>query len=372
MTRKVLLALMLIGLTQNGYCGWKDALKEVAKQVVDQSIQAQPQQPSAQQASTGSDDAASQKKTAEQLQKEEKDRQRMLLTEQKYPHNWLTQFRMVQYGFKPRENDELLSKIITLENYVLKFVTVSEKGDAKIGNTISGEELRGIFGVDANDESHLKEFLAWLQYRFKPVFLKHCTTLYQLTKSKDLASIDALPNQQKLDYLSKVHFPMEGSSPYLAESSPFKGKALQVNALDVETAYQGYQGNGKDETALAKAAGLVQEKALAKKQKEERVRKLEALSRKSGKPDVAVSIGANQFHGTLTFDIQSITDKATIWKVSVNRGNCSLPEGTAADIEKTVTLGFGQTYRGYSNNCKMQNVREIEVTTENGRFVFNF
>lgn len=92
----------------------------------------------------------------------------------------------------------------------------------------------------------------------------------------------------------------------------------------------------------------------------------------SSDPDVAVTIEANQYWGTLAFDIQAATDDAIIKKVTVNKGNCSLPEGTAADISRTIHLKFGQTYRGYSNDCKMENVREIEVTTERGEFVFKF
>lgn len=92
----------------------------------------------------------------------------------------------------------------------------------------------------------------------------------------------------------------------------------------------------------------------------------------SSDPDVAVTIGENQYWGTLAFDIQAAADDAVIKKVTVNKGNCSLPEGTAADISRTVHLKFGQTYRGYSNDCKMENVREIEVTTEKGEFVFTF
>jgi uncharacterized protein YcfL len=92
----------------------------------------------------------------------------------------------------------------------------------------------------------------------------------------------------------------------------------------------------------------------------------------SSDPDVAVTIEANQYWGTLVFDIQAAADDAVIKKVTVNKGNCSLPEGTATDISRTVHLKFGQTYRGYSNDCKMQNVREIEVTTEKGEFVFTF
>lgn len=42
MTRKALLALMLIGLTQNGYCGWQDVLKAVADKALEQQRPSEP------------------------------------------------------------------------------------------------------------------------------------------------------------------------------------------------------------------------------------------------------------------------------------------------------------------------------------------
>lgn len=369
--KRVLLALFALGIAQSGYCGWKDALKEVAKQVVEQSSQTQPQQQSVQQAPQSDGNSGSQQKTAEQMGKEEQEKQKILVLEQKYPRNWLTQFRMVQYGFKP-EDKEAIDKVVALENLMSKIVQVDDYSAAKYGTGMKFRETFEIFGVNENDQARVDEFVLWFKKRFTPIFLKHCTTLYQITKEKELSSIDELSTQQKLEYVSKVHFTGSDKSPYLVDASPIKGKALQTNAADVEVAYQGYQGSGKDDAAVEKAAGLVQEKALAKKKQEERSRKIEALSRKSGKPDVVVSIGKNQFYETMTFDIQAVSDKATIWAVNVNRGNCVLPEGTAAEIEGTITLKFGQTYRGYSNNCRMQEVREIEVVTENGKFVFNF
>lgn len=371
MTRKALLALMLIGLTQNGYCGWKDALKEVAKQAIEQSTQAQAQQSSAQQETVGSGNADSPQKTAGQVRQDAQEKQNIRVIEQTYPRDWLTQFRMMQYGFKP-DDKVAVDKVVALENLLVKVVSVSNVSQASIGSGLKMKEIFAIFDIDEKNEAQLNEFMSWMKFRFKPVFLRNCTNLYQITKTLDFNSIDSMPNQQKLDYILWGHFDADRKSPYLVMDSPLKGKPLQIDAADVETAYNGYRGIGNDHPVLARAKELAQESAIAKKQKDERIRQLEVLSRKSGKPDVTVSIGANQYYGTLTFDIQSTADKATIWKVSVNRGNCSLPEGTAADIEKTVTLGFGQTYRGYSNDCKMQNVREIEVTTENGRFVFNF
>lgn len=369
--KRVLVALFALGLAQNGYCGWKDALKEVAKQVVEQSVQAQPQQPSVQQESSGSENSASQQRTEEQAQLESQEKQKVLVLEQKYPRNWLTQFRMVQYGFKP-EDKEAVDKVIALENMLSRVVLVDDYSAAKFGTGVKFGQLMDIFGVNENDKAREDEFMLWMKKRFTPIFLRHCTTLYRLTKIKELNSIDDLPTNQKLDYISKVHFKVDDNAPYLVDASPFRGKAIQMSAVDVETAYQGYQGSTKDDAAIAKVAKQVHELGLEKRQKEEKAKKIDALSRKTGKPDIEVSIGTNQHHGTLVFDIQAIADRVTIWAVTINRGNCALPVGTSSEINRTVQLKFGQPYRGYSNNCRMQDIREIEVITENGKFLFNF
>lgn len=154
------------------------------------------------------------------------------------PRSWLTQFRMVQYGFNPRDNDELLSKIVTLENLLLKGVKVSDKSPAAIGGDTKMKEMFEIFGVDQNDETHLKEFLAWFQYRFKPIFLTHCTILYQFDKKLALQAIDDnLDTAQKLDYLLKIHYPNDDKSPYHVGASPFKDEKIQQSAADVAEAF---------------------------------------------------------------------------------------------------------------------------------------
>lgn len=92
----------------------------------------------------------------------------------------------------------------------------------------------------------------------------------------------------------------------------------------------------------------------------------------SAESDVEVYIKTNEFWGTLVFVIQATTDEAVVKKVVINRGNCELPEGTALDIKNTVKLGFGKRYTGYSNNCTVNDVREIQVTTNAGTFEFEF
>ncbi|AEH33840.1 hypothetical protein DEB41_10550 [Vibrio anguillarum] len=88
--------------------------------------------------------------------------------------------------------------------------------------------------------------------------------------------------------------------------------------------------------------------------------------------DIEVSISTNSHWGTLVFDLQAITDSTVISNVVINRGNCRLPAGTASELSRNVSLKFGQTYTGYSNNCTVDSVKEIEVTSSAGTFVYTF
>ncbi len=88
--------------------------------------------------------------------------------------------------------------------------------------------------------------------------------------------------------------------------------------------------------------------------------------------DVEVSISTNPHWGSLMFDIQAITDHTVISHVVINRGNCRLPAGTASELSRNVTLAFGETYTGYSNNCTVDNVKEIEITSSAGTFTYQF
>lgn len=88
--------------------------------------------------------------------------------------------------------------------------------------------------------------------------------------------------------------------------------------------------------------------------------------------DIEVSISTNSHWGTLVFDLQAITDSTVISNVVINRGNCRLPAGTTSELSRNVSLQFGQTYTGYSNNCTVDNVKDIEVTSSAGTFVYTF
>ncbi|EOX3386280.1 hypothetical protein ACF8PD_09400 [Vibrio plantisponsor] len=88
--------------------------------------------------------------------------------------------------------------------------------------------------------------------------------------------------------------------------------------------------------------------------------------------DIEVSISTNSHWGTLVFDLQAIADNTVISNVVINRGNCRLPTGTTSELSRNVSLKFGQTYTGYSNNCIVDSVKEIEVTSSAGTFVYTF
>ncbi|MFA0000463.1 MULTISPECIES: hypothetical protein [Vibrio] len=88
--------------------------------------------------------------------------------------------------------------------------------------------------------------------------------------------------------------------------------------------------------------------------------------------DIEVSISTNSHWGSLVFDLQAITDNTVITDVVINRGNCRIPAGTASELSRNVSLKFGETYTGYSDNCTVDNVKEIEVTSTAGAFVYTF
>lgn len=90
----------------------------------------------------------------------------------------------------------------------------------------------------------------------------------------------------------------------------------------------------------------------------------------SAKPDVEVTMGANALN-TTAFNIQAIGDEVTVKNIVINRGNCRLAYGTDKEMEKEITIFLHQIYRGYSS-CSAGEIKEIEVTTDSGIFLFTF
>lgn len=91
-----------------------------------------------------------------------------------------------------------------------------------------------------------------------------------------------------------------------------------------------------------------------------------------GEADIELSISTNPHWGTLMFDLQAVNDNAVIENVIINRGSCKLSSVTSTEISKKIDLKFGETYRGYSSSCSVKDIKEVEVTTGKGTFVFSF
>lgn len=141
------------------------------------------------------------------------------MKEDDYGMRW----RMIQYGVDPDEEKQV-QKILTLEQIVLKGTLVSKSSPAKLGPGIKVSEIMKLFDVADQDEEHMKRVLAWLKYRFKPIFLSTVTIYFDITSgSKDIQSMDQkLSTDQLLDLVKKSNFPRNENSPYAFAGLPFK------------------------------------------------------------------------------------------------------------------------------------------------------
>lgn len=196
------------------------------------------------------------------------------MKEDDYGMRW----RMIQYGVDPDE-EEQVQKILTLEQIMLKGTLVSKASPAKLGPGISFKAIMKLFDVGEGDEEHIKRLLAWLKYRFKPIFLSTVTIYFDITgNSKDIQSMDQkLTTDQLLDLLKKSNFPRNENSPYAFAGLPFKEE--ETSEYSQEDVYDEYndiiddvEDNRKDQDKKALASrGKDPAKLLAerKKKKEE-------------------------------------------------------------------------------------------------------
>ncbi|RUO22999.1 hypothetical protein CWE09_13795 [Aliidiomarina minuta] len=88
--------------------------------------------------------------------------------------------------------------------------------------------------------------------------------------------------------------------------------------------------------------------------------------------DVELWIDTNPYYGTLIISVQAVMNDVVVKDIIVNRGNCGFPDGTKTDLERTVQLSFGESYRAYSHQCSINDVLEVEVVTNNGHSFFDF
>lgn len=77
--------------------------------------------------------------------------------------------------------------------------------------------------------------------------------------------------------------------------------------------------------------------------------------------------------GNAYISIQAINDKVTVrGNVVVNRWNCLVSSLPSINGTKEVTIRFGETFDLNVIDCEFDNIKEVEVTTNSGTFVFTF
>jgi hypothetical protein len=91
-------------------------------------------------------------------------------------------------------------------------------------------------------------------------------------------------------------------------------------------------------------------------------------------PDIEISVNSKDglFGPMVLVNIQAISDEVLIKDLVINRGNCPLLSTTVDSLNRKPTLKFGQTYQGLTNRCRLNDIIEIDVTTDEGTFSFSF
>jgi predicted chitinase len=134
----------------------------------------------------------------------------------------LFRFRMLQYGFKHDDQDNV-SKIIQTEKMLQGIVKFESDGLATLSQGIKAETLMAIWGIDTTDSKEVERWIVWFSGRFKPIYLSHCTAAKTLAKTVDLTKIDNMNTDDSLKYIKAVHYAGGGQRPYDIMASPVAG-----------------------------------------------------------------------------------------------------------------------------------------------------
>ena len=133
----------------------------------------------------------------------------------------LIAFRMAQYGFSIKNEDEV-KKILELEETLKKFTSVSKDKKAEFIQGITPQELMAKFGVDQENQDQVQKWMMWFVYRFKPVYLSHVSVYANIMGKPDIERADTdMTSGEQLDYMKRIHFASDDKSPYGMMANPF-------------------------------------------------------------------------------------------------------------------------------------------------------
>jgi hypothetical protein len=151
--------------------------------------------------------------------------------------NAVNSLRFVQYGF-PSNSKEYGVKLLTLEKYLIKFVSSDGQLDEE---NIDLKQIMSLFGLNPSRQDHLVLFLDWYQKRFKPIYFRHLEAAKKVTGKVDISEIHKLDKVQLKQYLDLAVF-QEG--PYGYNRLPVTD--LRLTATNHDDVYNEYTKITKD------------------------------------------------------------------------------------------------------------------------------
>lgn len=159
---------------------------------------------------------------------------------QKFP---LLYLRMTQYGVSPTD-EKRVNMMIQLEGMVRRGTIVTKDGKASIDP--GKMELGSVLDLfDAQDPERRDQLFSWIQNRFKPVYLAHCSAMMRIRNTTDLASADDGIGDGDIEtFLGIADAPGMQKIYDMSEPSPFDGK-LTEDSSDVASAVKMVRGRRK-------------------------------------------------------------------------------------------------------------------------------
>lgn len=183
----------------------------------------------------------------------------------KFDQKPLFHLRMTQYGVSPSDGD-WVEQILQLETLMAPAIKGIDNPYPNFDpQKVDMKRIYQIFGLlpegDEVDESTIpperqKQLVSWLAYRFKPVYLKHCSALSVIAKTIDLNKADDVikSKEDMATFLDNVQI-VDGQSMYdaIEELTPFDDE-LDCDNDDVVDAFKRCRGLVKDRPAKVKDA----------------------------------------------------------------------------------------------------------------------
>lgn len=129
--------------------------------------------------------------------------------------------RFMQYGLDGTDATKSFNHMVAeLEGYLLDGKLDYRTGSVDInGRSLDPTAIAEIFNINPDDSARVAKMSEWLEYRFKPVFLKHVGVLYGVDRKKKLTEVSSLQPSQLLDYLNGIEVP----GIWELTTSPFNG-----------------------------------------------------------------------------------------------------------------------------------------------------